>query len=241
MLARVLVSVGYILDRLSGPPTRASELRDLRRRLLAQPGPGAASPAEEQLALQLRDLRESLAASFGPVEACAGCAQPSSAVWPGGHCCSANTRELFSDHELAALRLAGTTPADLKPPRGGHLGCAFRGRSGCSLGAAHRPCVCVGYACRELQVELYRRGDGSAYVRLEEALHSAFERFVAQRQARMGTSLFQELEAGLAAAASIQGQMGSSHCTPSMTAFCLTGSGKPSMTQWTRASNLRYR
>jgi hypothetical protein len=197
MLARVLVSVKYVLDRLLGPRTRADELYDLRRQLLAQAGPGVASPEEEQLALSLRELREQLAAQFAPVEACAQCGQPESTDWPGGHCCSAHTRDLFSDHELAALRLAGTTPAHLKPPRASHRGCAFRGPAGCSLAVAHRPCVCVGYACRELQIELHRRGDGQANVRLQEELHVVFERFVARRNQRMEVSLFEELKASL--------------------------------------------
>jgi hypothetical protein len=197
MLARVLAWARYVLDRLAGPRTRADELRELRGQLRAQAGPGVASLAEKRLALKLRELRERLAAQFTPVEACTRCGQPPSTGWPGGDCCSARTRDLFSDHELAALRLAGTTPAHLKPPRAGHVGCAFRGPSGCSLEAAHRPCVCIGYACRQLQVELHRRGDGQANVRLQDELHAVFQRFVAERKRRMEASLFEELKAGL--------------------------------------------
>jgi hypothetical protein len=197
MLLRVFVSARYVLDRLSGPRTRADELYHLRRQLLAQAGPGVASRAEEQLSLRLRQLRDQMAAQFGPTEACAHCVQPQSTGWPGGSCCSAHTRDLFTDHELAALRLVGTTPSHLKPPRARHLGCAFRGPSGCSLEVAHRPCVCVGYACRELQIELHRRGVGQANVQLQEELRVVFERFVAQRKQRMEASLFEELKAGL--------------------------------------------
>jgi hypothetical protein len=109
----MFVSLRYVLDRLSGPRTRAEELYHLRRQLLAQPGPGVASRKEEQLALRLRRLREQLAARFGPAEACAHCGQPGATDWPGGDCCSAHTQELFSDGELAALRLAGTRPGHL--------------------------------------------------------------------------------------------------------------------------------
>lgn len=197
MLACVLLAVRYLLDRLSGPRSRADELLELRRRLLAEAGPGRASPAEEHLASRLRELRERLAARLGQVEACAHCMPPPSPAWPGGQCCSAKTEGLFSEHELAALRLAGTTPAHLRPPPGGHRGCAFRGPSGCSLAVAHRPSVCVGYACRELLAELHRRGDGPAIARLQDELQTVFKRFVAARAARLEMSLFEELKAGL--------------------------------------------
>jgi len=197
MLARGFLSLRYLRDRLSGPPSRAAELLALRRRLLAEAAPGSASRAEEQLALRLRELRERLAAQWGHVEACAHCTQPPSPDWPGGQCCSAETQELFSEHELAALRLAGTTAADLKPPRGRHSGCAFRGSSGCSLAVAHRPCVCVGYACRELLVELQRRGDAPASAGLQDELQRTFQRFVSERAARLEVAWFEELKAGL--------------------------------------------
>jgi hypothetical protein len=125
--------------------------------------------------------------------------QPPSPGWAGGQCCSAKTPELFGEHELAALRLAGTMPAQLKPPRGGHAGCAFRGPRGCSLAVAHRPCVCVGYACRELLVELRRRGDASAIARLQDEMQMTFQRFAAERTARLEEERFEELKAGLLA------------------------------------------
>jgi hypothetical protein len=199
MLLAVFLPVRYLRERLSGPRSRAEELLALRRRLLAQDGPGHAGPAEEQLAGRLRELREQLAAQLGQVEACAHCMQAPLTAWPGGQCCSAETRELWSDHELAALRLAGTTPAHLKPPRGGHAGCAFRGSSGCSLEAVHRPSVCIGYACRELLAELRRRGDGPTIARLQDELQTTFQRFVTERTVRMQANLFEELKAGLLA------------------------------------------
>jgi hypothetical protein len=199
MLARVLLALSYLRDRLAGPRSRADELLALRRRLLAQAGPGRASDAEEHLACRLRELREQLAGRLGQVKACALCTGSPSPSWPGGQCCSAETQGLFSEHELAALRLAGTTPGHLQPPPGSHRGCAFRGPVGCSLAVAHRPSVCVGYACRELVVELRRRGDAPAITRLQDELQMVFQRFVAAHTARLEASLFEELKAGLLA------------------------------------------
>ena len=187
----------YLFDRLFGSRTRTEELFNVRRRLLEQAGPGVASHAEQQLALRLRTLRETLVARLGVVQACASCVQPRSASWPGGHCCSGHTNNLFTDDELAALKLAGTTAAQLKAPRTSHAGCAFRGPRGCSLDAAHRPCLCVRYACRELQSELHRRGDGPASAQLQEELRVEFERFLARRNERIEANWFAELQASL--------------------------------------------
>jgi len=197
MLAGVFLAVRYVLDRLSGPRSRAEELLKLRRRLIDADGPGVASRAEKGLALCLRELRRELATKLGSVHACARCVRPPSTNWQGGECCSAETRDLFNDHELAALRLAGTTLARLKPARGAHRGCAFRGASGCSLEVEDRPSVCVGYACRELLIELSRRGDGTTIARLQDELQAVFQRFVAERTTRMQKVLYGELEAGL--------------------------------------------
>jgi hypothetical protein len=194
-IARMLVSIKHVLERVSGPRTRADELFELRRELLEQAGPGVASLAEQQSALRLRLLREQLGAEFGPVEACTHCVLPKSATWAGGHCCSARTRALFTDDELAALRLSGTTPAQLKPPRSEHAGCVFRGPLGCSLEAAHRPNLCVRFVCRELQSELDQRADGPANARLREELRVEFAHFVERKQQRTEAEQFAELEA----------------------------------------------
>jgi hypothetical protein len=198
MLTRVFLAVRYILDRLSGPRSRADEVHDVRRRLAAQDGPKTASRCEAELARRLRGLREQMAAELGPAQACAHCDE---GRWPGGQCCSARTRDLFSDDELAALKLGGTRAVHLKPAHGGHRGCAFRGPSGCSLVAAHRPSVCVGYACRDLLVELHRGGQGAANARLQDELGETFRRFAAERAARRKAALFDELRAGLLARA----------------------------------------
>jgi hypothetical protein len=57
--------------------------------------------------------------------------------------------------------------------------------------------VCVGYACRDLLVELHRRGDGFAFARLQDELYAAFQDFVAARKTRMEAALFEELRGGI--------------------------------------------
>jgi hypothetical protein len=197
MLAWLFVSLKYLLDRLCGARARADELYALRRRLNAKERPAVAGDAETQLALRLLQLRQELLARIGPVESCAHCAQSQSATWPGGFCCSGHTEALFTDHELAALKLAGTTAATLSPPRANQAGCVFRGPKGCSLKVAHRPCLCVRFVCSELRSELDRRGDCAAIVRLQGELKLAFDSFVQQRDQRIESTSFALLEASL--------------------------------------------
>ena len=197
MLAQVFILLRYLLDRLSGARARADELYIVRRRLEAKEGPDVVGDAETQLALRLRQLREELMARVGPVESCARCVQPRSATWPGGFCCSGHTEALFSDHELAALRLAGTTAAALTPPRANQAGCVFRGPKGCSLKVAHRPCLCVRFVCSELWSELDKRGNCAAIVRLQDELRLRFDCFVQQRDKRIESTSFAQLEASL--------------------------------------------
>ena len=95
--------------------------------------------------------------------ACATCAvgKPGErGAYAGGDCCSGRAENVFSDDEVAALAQAGTRPRDLVPARGpaADPGCAFRGPTGCSLAVAHRPTVCVRYACQALQRQLHRSG-----------------------------------------------------------------------------------
>ena len=160
-------------------------------------GPDVTGAAEAQLALHLRQLREELMARIGPVKSCAHCVQPQSTTWPGGFCCSGHTEALFTDHELAALRLAGTTAAALTPPRAHQAGCVFRGPKGCSLKVAHRPCLCVRFVCGELRRELDQRGNCAAIVRLQNELRVTFDRVVQQRDERVESTSFAQLEASL--------------------------------------------
>ena len=220
MLAQVFESVMYFLDRLLGPRTRADELYEVRLKLAAQAGPDVASHAEQQLALRLRQLRENLMDRFDSVQACAHCVRPRSASWPGGHCCSGHTRDLFTDDELAALKLAGTTAAQLIAPRTSHAGCVFRGPRGCSLQAAHRPSLCVRFTCRELQSELDRQGNGPVIAQLQEEIRVQFERFVERRNERQETIRFADLQASLCATKSISERRGPGGRTGTPAAEC---------------------
>lgn len=187
----------YLWGRFSGSSARAVEVRDVQRRLAAQPDCRIASPAEVQIAVRLRSIREEMSAQIGEVEACRHCVRPRSPGWPGGHCCSGHTEDRFTDCELGALRLSGTQRRHLRPPRSEHAGCAFREPRGCSLDVAHRPFLCVSYLCRELRSELDKRGDGPTIARLKKKLHVEFGRFEEARNERIACDLFEALEASL--------------------------------------------
>jgi len=197
ILALVFTWASYLWDRISGTRTRADELRDVRHRLVKQPKRNDCSAEEAQIALQLRTLREQFVFRLGDVQACSRCVRPQSTRWPGGHCCSGHTRDRFSDCELGALRLSGTTPRHMLAPRSEQAGCVFRGPRGCSLAVAHRPFLCVSYLCRDLQNELDQRGDGAPLAELKRELHLQFERFVEARTERERSTELQALEASL--------------------------------------------
>jgi hypothetical protein len=184
-LSAALTVVRYALERWTRPRQRAQEVCRVRRRLSCQGTPPRVSAEEQRLARHLLRMREALAARFRGVEACTRCVRPYSPSWPGGHCCSGHTDLLFTDDELGALRLSGTTPARLRPPRAEPAGCAFRGPTGCSLEPAHRPCLCVRYTCRELEAELASRSDYEAIKSLQQGIKLAFDRFATHRSARL--------------------------------------------------------
>jgi hypothetical protein len=176
----VLISAQHLIDRLRYQRERADDLLALRRRHAALPRAGDVSPEALELARELRALRERLAATFQKVRSCTSCAvgypEPYG-HWPGGHCCGGRTEQVFTDDELLALKLAGTTGADLRAPRSELAGCAFRGPSGCSLAAKDRPSLCVRYTCRALEQELSRGDDAATIVGLQERIRDVFERF----------------------------------------------------------------
>jgi hypothetical protein len=91
---------------------------------------------------------------------------------------------VFDDDEVAALAQAGTRARDLVAPRGEHPGCAFRGATGCTLEVAHRPSVCVRYACDKLAAELHRAGRLDDVEALAAELAQAMGRFRAAVEAR---------------------------------------------------------
>jgi len=185
----VLLVLGrYLLDRARQPRARAGELLDVRRRLLRQASRRRASPAEIEAARGARRLREALCRALEAVQACRRCGAghpPPHGRWDGGYCCGAPTDVLFTDDEVAALRLAGTTPRRLRPPTGDHAGCAFRGPQGCALAPGDRPTCCVRYLCRDLTRELHARGDLAAIEALVDELDATHLRFVTLRAARL--------------------------------------------------------
>lgn len=183
----MLIAAQHLVDRLRQPRSRADEVLAVRRRLVAQPGPSRADEEELELARELARLRVELTKAIGDVRSCGGCARGRSLPhgrWNGGHCCGARTDEIFTDDELGALRLSGTTPARLAPPRADHSGCAFRGPEGCSLAIADRPNLCVRFVCRELEAELTQRGDYARAKKLARELGETFTRFARARAAR---------------------------------------------------------
>jgi hypothetical protein len=161
------------------------------RQRLADAAPESAGGDERALARRLLDLKLATAAASGAVSSCARCAtgQP----WPrggyagayaGGDCCSGTTAHLFSDAEVAALASTGTRRSDLRAPGDAPAGCAFRGATGCSLEVAHRPSVCVRYACAGLSRELHRLGRLDDVERLARELGETLAAFTAANAAR---------------------------------------------------------
>jgi len=183
---RVLLTARHLVDRLGAQRARADALRELRQRLDAFPGPSRVSPELAALGRELGDLRERLTAALAEVRCCSGCAQGHPLPfgrWPGGHCCGGDTQNVFGDDELAALKLSGTTPGRLVPPRSELAGCAFRGSAGCSLSPRDRPTLCVRFLCRQLESELRERGDLRPIRALQTELTAAFARFTELRGA----------------------------------------------------------
>ena len=205
MLVPVFIFLRYVFDCLVGPRRRADALREVRRRFADTEGSGVVSPEESASALRLRAFREALGARLGTVVACTDCVRPRSLDWPGGHCCSGRTAELFTDDELASLKLAGTTSLHLRSRspdlghagRADHKGCVFRGPAGCALPPSHRPSLCVRYMCFDLQRELDRREDSEETNRLQAAIGREFASFVNQRRARRQEASFEALRASL--------------------------------------------
>ena len=188
----MLIAAQHLIDRLRHPRSRADEVASLRRRFAAAPGPGEVSAEELALAAEMRRLREALSEALEGVTSCSGCAHGHPLPhgrWRGGHCCGTRTEQVFTDDEVAALRLSGTTPARLSLPDGDHAGCAFRGPEGCSLEVASRPSICVRFVCMELEGELRERGSLRAIRAIGAALARAFERFRTLRAARMGAQV----------------------------------------------------
>ncbi|MBA2542443.1 MAG: hypothetical protein H0V17_22570 [Deltaproteobacteria bacterium] len=202
----MIIPVDRLLRRLRQVPSRAGELRALRRRLRTARA-AETSPEEQALALELRALKLEISHAFGAVSTCTRCVphhnrgvpaeQRARLPFSGGECCGGVTEELFSDDELAALALAGTRARDLDAPITDHGGCAFRGLEGCTLTVANRPQRCVHYTCKLLREELRTRGDLAPIQGLLAQLQQRMNRFVEARHERLDDELFQSLETAL--------------------------------------------
>jgi hypothetical protein len=181
------IPLAHLFDRLRQPKTRALEVRRLREKLrdedMAQAGPD-----ERACAAELLRLRKLLKAAIGEVQSCRTCAvghPPPHGHFAGGHCCGLQTEDAFNDDEIAALRLSGSLPRDLRLPRGEHAGCAFRGPTGCSLRVENQPNLCVRYLCPDLFREVYGRGDGAKIEALCDEMEAVYLRFIKLRAARI--------------------------------------------------------
>jgi hypothetical protein len=183
-----LQTVMHLVERLFANRDRARELVTLRRRFARALADVNLDAELREQARALLELRRELSRSLGAVRACCDCVRPRSKEWPGGHCCSGSTQAIFSNEELAALRITGTRLSRFTGLREPLRGCVFRGQAGCTLRVEHRPCLCVRYTCRELEAELSARGDRAAVAKLQQRLHSAFEAFCRTLQARQAAA-----------------------------------------------------
>lgn len=195
----MLIAVERLLVRVRQVPSRADELLVLRRRVRAErsENPGA---EERAAAAEILAAKEKLSQALSSTTSCATCANGKRwprGAFPGGDCCSAVTADLFSDDEVAALAQTGTRPRHLEAPRTEHVGCAFRGATGCTLEVAHRPGRCVNYTCFILRGELRARGELAHIDELRAELLAAQAKFRALREARQDDELLVPLETAL--------------------------------------------
>lgn len=183
------------IDPWLRPASRANEVASLRLRLISEASENEAPADEVRLARTLLDQRRAMIALIGVVAACRSCARGyplPNGRWEGGYCCGGTTENLFKQAELASLRAAGTQPSDLRPPRGDHAGCAFRGERGCSLDPAHRPNLCVRYACRALWGEFDGRGIAHRVRSLASDMQRTFAAYERLRSQRLDLGWMEE-------------------------------------------------
>lgn len=194
-----MIPVGRLLARVRQVPSRAAEVDAIAGRLTDE---RRAAPGDDERALarRLRTLKQELAAATGAVSSCMRCAKgmprPSGA-YDGGHCCSGRTLDIFVETEVAALAQAGTRPRDLVAPRTEHVGCAFRGPTGCTLAPGDRTTLCLKYVCDDLRRELHARGDLDAIEALVADIEATYARFGALRAARRDQAWADALAADL--------------------------------------------
>jgi len=177
--------------------SRSDEIACIRLRLTAEISAGEYGSRELQLATDLRAMRERMLPLISPVEACRTCAKGfplPNGRWDGGYCCGGTTENVFSQSELAALGAAGTQPKDLTVRQFHQAGCVFRGPTGCALPPAHRPNLCVRYACRILNEEYEKRGVSTDVKNLASQIQRAFNEFDTLRAARLEREAANALE-----------------------------------------------
>jgi hypothetical protein len=197
----VLIAVERLLIRIKHPASRAAELNALRARVRDELARNADAD-ERARALRVLTVKREISDALDGVSSCRSCATglPAPAgAYAGGACCDGVTAELFDDHEVAALVLAGTRPADLTPPAGDdlHAGCAFRGPRGCTLEVTHRPGRCVLYLCTTLRRELHRGGQLDDVERMLAALRHEMTELISVHTARSDRDVLAPLVAAL--------------------------------------------
>ncbi|MEP6859164.1 MAG: hypothetical protein ABJE66_00990 [Deltaproteobacteria bacterium] len=183
----MLIAVERLLIKLRQPRSRAGELIALHARLRDELR-SRPDREEPELARAILDQKLRISALLAGVESCGSCTagQPFPVGhFAGGACCAGVTADLFDDNELAALGHAGTRRGDLVAPRSDHAGCAFRGETGCTLEAAHRPARCIHYVCDTLRRELHTRAQLDVLERELAELDRRVQRFRTVREARV--------------------------------------------------------
>ncbi len=200
-MQHVLIAVERLLIRIRHPASRADELNTLRARLRDELAKDV-DDAERALAMRVLAAKRAISAELHAVSSCRSCATGLPAPqgsYAGGACCGGVTNELFDDHELAGLALAGTRPADLTPPARAdlHAGCAFRGPRGCTLDVAHRPGRCVLYVCDTLRHELHDAGQLDTAERMLAGLQRDMTELIAMHEARVDREVIAPLIAAL--------------------------------------------
>jgi hypothetical protein len=192
----VLLAPRLIVNRVRRKQQRAEDLARLRSMFRQLPGPEQAEAELVALAQRLASLRERMIEALGTVASCGRCATGHPLPfgrWDGGHCCGGRTEQLFTEDEVAAMKLVGVSMRALPTPDSDQAGCAFRGPTGCSLGASQRPNLCVRYLCRDLEREVRLRGDKPELDAIANELALTFERFVARRRELAEESAWAEL------------------------------------------------
>src|SRR5689334_10220659 len=98
----MLLSARHLVDRWRHPRSRAREVLEVRKRLLAQTSPADASEELRAAAEDLARLRVELTEALrrADLRTCHACARGRSLPhgrWDGGHCCGGHTHDIFTE------------------------------------------------------------------------------------------------------------------------------------------------